>query len=402
MEHAIDRARCLFATVRAAVAGGNLNLACDTARTLAALDLSSAESRDQIQWTWTCAQLAQVEARNHHSLFSDRPRLAVLDYKTLDYTKASRNIGDYLQSLAGVVQIARFQEIDCADGSPIGEWISNLKTRIRPESRITGDHGRLALQIVDRDFSSGRCYKYPTWLLAFGWYMHGNFGALFDFPFGRHIRPIFLSFHVNNKQLLSPDALAYLKMYGPIGCRDWSTVRLLRAAKVEAFFSGCLTLSLGALFGPVIREPNPSLRAALVDYEPEPGEFDGWDIQHFTHAMDVVRDSEIIANLSHAERLLRIYREFDLVATSRLHCYLPCRALGVNVRFRERRLADVRFEGLVNISSEEVNRLRRSLEAKVGPVIAAIASGANEADVYCRWRELCRDELKAARGCREI
>ena len=53
------------------------------------------------------------------------------------------------------------------------------------------------------------------------------------------LRPLFVSFHCNKRDLLTDDAIAYLKRYGPVGCRDWTTVYLLLSAGVPAFFSGC-------------------------------------------------------------------------------------------------------------------------------------------------------------------
>src|SRR3954466_1137940 len=71
--------------------------------------------------------------------------------------------------------------------------------------------------------------------------MHPIFGGRSDLPFHRAIRPIFISFHINKPEILTAEAGEDLKRYGPIGCRDWTTVDLLMSHGVDAFFSGCVT-----------------------------------------------------------------------------------------------------------------------------------------------------------------
>ncbi|MHB9292886.1 hypothetical protein Holit_01999 [Hollandina sp. SP2] len=45
--------------------------------------------------------------------------------------------------------------------------------------------------------------------------------------------------------MLSPAGIKYLKKHEPIGCRDYGTVKLLGKYGINAYFSGCLTLTLG-------------------------------------------------------------------------------------------------------------------------------------------------------------
>ena len=76
--------------------------------------------------------------------------------------------------------------------------------------------------------------------------------------------PIFVSFHCNKRDLLTPDAVEYLRRYGPVGCRDWTTTHLLTSMGVPAFFSGCLTTTIGGVFpdAPAARADAP---VAYVD-----------------------------------------------------------------------------------------------------------------------------------------
>ena len=44
--------------------------------------------------------------------------------------------------------------------------------------------------------------------------------------------------------------------------------------------------------------------------------------------------------------------------TSRLHCYLPARSLGVDVEFRPANPADIRFDGVVGIGDRAFGEFR--------------------------------------------
>ena len=103
-----------------------------------------------------------------------------------------------------------------------------------------------------------------TWALCFGWYMHALFAMRFGFPLHRNLRPIFISFHCNKRDLLTTEAVEYLKRYGPVGCRDWNTVHLLASQGIPAFFSGCLTTTIDGVFPPGATPP-PDAPVAYVD-----------------------------------------------------------------------------------------------------------------------------------------
>ncbi len=85
-------------------------------------------------------------------------------------------------------------------------------------------------------------------MVAFGWHMHSLFSLRFGLPYHPNINPIFVSFHLNRVQALTPETIEYLEAHGPIGCRDWTTVDLLLSAGVDAFFTGCLTTTVNAVF----------------------------------------------------------------------------------------------------------------------------------------------------------
>jgi hypothetical protein len=52
------------------------------------------------------------------------------------------------------------------------------------------------------------------------------------------------------KNFFTPKVLAFLQKNAPVGCRDTHTLNLMKSQGVDAYFSGCLTLTL---------EPNPAI-----------------------------------------------------------------------------------------------------------------------------------------------
>ena len=66
--------------------------------------------------------------------------------------------------------------------------------------------------------------------------------------------------------MLTDEAQAYLRRHGPVGCRDWNTVFLLLSAGIDAFFSGCLTTTVDALF-PARDDglPRAAARSGVID-----------------------------------------------------------------------------------------------------------------------------------------
>ena len=110
---------------------------------------------------------------------------------------------------------------------------------------------------VDRD--TGAVHPAPTSerkeirLLANGWYD----GRYCSFPFAERVRPLLISFHINEQDhrsdrsydIMSAEEkrknykpmsshVEYLRRYAPVGCRDLHTLRVLQRAGVPAYFSG--------------------------------------------------------------------------------------------------------------------------------------------------------------------
>lgn len=173
-----------------------------------------------------------------------------------------------------------------------------------------------------------------------GWYMH----APQNWPPSAAIDPLITSFHMAGsvrsrwwwplgrtaaEVMLSGAGRDYLMRHAPIGARDRSTLAALQKAGIPAYFSGCLTLTLPrceAARGDTIVAcdlPEPIARELERRY---PGR--------------VIRTTHIFADAlpddvrsAQAQALLDLYGAARAVVTTRVHCALPCLALGTPVLY---------------------------------------------------------------------
>jgi hypothetical protein len=324
-----------------------------------------------------------------------RVPVAVLDYKLPDYRRTSANVGDYVQTIAALAHLARHQGLRFHGDPELVGTLEGLQARVRAERRLSTG-GDVSLVPVNRDASSLDSVPEGTWMLAFGWYMHAWFRIRHDFPFHPRLRPLFLSFHVSKPALLSAEGVEYLRNNAPIGCRDWDTVRRLLELGIPAFFSGCLTTTVDLLFESGKQRPAASAPVALVDVPANRAAAQG--ATTLRHASLEIRHAKLPANLRRAAQTLESYRrDYRGIVTSRLHCYLPARSLGVDVRFEPKRADDPRFDGLVGLGDDEFDAMRRAITAKLEHVLGAIVRGDDEPAVRAIWAEVCAADLDAAR-----
>ena len=322
-----------------------------------------------------------------------RPVLAIVDYGHPGAQRASANIGDHIQSIASLFHVVRHAGVRLHGRKELVGLLASLRDRVEPEHLRNDIDADLEVMTVHRDASMYQAIPPGTWVLCFGWYMHALFAMRHGFPLHRNLRPIFVSFHCNKRDLLTPEAVQYLKRYGPVGCRDWTTVHLLAAAGVPAFFSGCLTTTIGGVFPGGATAPADA-PVAYVDAPDEPMAPGGVSYRHSSPA---VRQRSFIANTRLALDRLDTYRgEHSRVVTSRLHCHLPMRSIGVPSEFRPANPADVRFDGLIGIDDHAFEAIRSGLTEKLDQVLSKILSGAPEPEVYALWRELTAREVAAA------
>ena len=352
---------------------------------------------------------ARASARHIEATLARAPKpvpagavpFAILDYQSPDQHAASNNLGDYIQTLALVGNLARFSGVQFTGEDGLGTFASELQQYVHDELRIDEPRGAVHLLDVNREFSTGDAVPPQTWTIAFGWHMHPLYRRFCDFPYHPNLRPIFVAFHVNHTAMLDDAAVAYLRQYAPIGCRDHTTVNLLLSRGVDAFFTGCLTPTIDAIF-PELDEVNDGEGPVGVIDLPRAAAGPGADgAVVLSHAVDEYREMTLVEAMR-AARALMAERQglFSRLITSRLHAYLPFVALGVPVEFRPLRPGDVRFPGLTGLTpgSPPLRRMQRSVRELLAEMFGLIIDGADEAGVYARWRELTADRVESARA----
>jgi hypothetical protein len=212
-----------------------------------------------------------------------------------------------------------------------------------------------------------------------GWFTHQRV-----WPPPLKIQPLFVSFYAHRPiELIKPEFREYFKTYEPIGCRSPATANALRSLGVEAYFSGCLTLTLRrpecertdiiyavdveedlfhALVPQQLRQRSVQLTHDFPDRSLGTIRKSMWQghdlafrvfnkLDHnravmpfLRYKLDVKRHN---LRMSLAEEMLRRYKTAAFVITSRLHVALPCLALGTPVVLLKRGIrTDVRFEGV--------------------------------------------------------
>ncbi len=222
-----------------------------------------------------------------------------------------------------------------------------------------------------------------TKLIMNGWFTHN----IHNWIPSDDISPVFVSFHMNNTAapaMLSDKGIAYLKKHEPIGCRDQFTADTLKEKGIDAYFTGCLTLTLDSYkVDDSERDDNVYIVDPLYSY-PRPEKIfynakttvknilNGTAFQlskkkkHLKNFIseELLSSAEFInqeppsntytdeEKFEMAESLLKKYAKAKLVITSRIHCALPCLALGTPVIFVngfDSFVDSCRFDGILEL-----------------------------------------------------
>ena len=200
-------------------------------------------------------------------------------------------------------------------------------------------------------------YKGPKIkLIMNGWFMHHPE----HWPPSSDVLPLFVSFHLTKRAaatVLDDEGVSYLKRFR-VGARDTSTLKKLQEKGIDSYFSNCLTLTLGKSY-----PHRPGTEVYFVDV------LHKWHfIGRRRRLLRKVFSDELIdsaTRIEHrrsgsaypteesrfelADQYLRLYQNAKLVVTSRLHCALPCLAMGTPVVFVDgwvRSKERNRFEGI--------------------------------------------------------
>lgn len=205
---------------------------------------------------------------------------------------------------------------------------------------------------VDRDDLGGYAAPGggPVALIVHGWYAH----TPETWPPAPAIRPLLISMHLSATPGFGPSGLSarefflaapvldYLKAHAPVGARDADTAALLERAGVESYLSGCVSLTLAPRAVPrgdaIVLNDVPAEVATHVRARARR------PVTATTHMDRAITGRA--ARFACAEALLDIYAGAHCVVTTRLHCALPCLALGTPVLLLDVAADRGRFSGL--------------------------------------------------------
>lgn len=149
-----------------------------------------------------------------------------------------------------------------------------------------------------------------------------------------NIYPVMVSVHINDRMGKAwAQHIEYAKSHEPIGCRDSDTVKFLHNHGVKAFFTGCMTLFM--------RNPNVGVprsdKIYFVDVKRDVETLLPQQIRNRAervyHNLKDPRHTTNIERYTEAYKLIQKYGRAKLVVTQRIHCALPCVAMGTPVIF---------------------------------------------------------------------
>lgn len=237
---------------------------------------------------------------------------------------------------------------------------------------------------LDRETDLATYDGEPMKMIMNGWFTNNTV----DWPPSEKIHPLLVSFHINKAGLpglLSEESILFYKKHEPVGCRDENTMQLLREKGVKAYFSACMTLTLGRTYSTTKRnnkilfvdpyEMIGSLKSRLgvqaalfllmhplsvrrvCRKRNEKGVSRILRIAYFLSEHSKVFDLRMLSEaeyitygsmrlgvnyptlddkLAFADSLIRRYASAKAVITTRIHCALPCLGLNTPVIYMER------------------------------------------------------------------
>ncbi|MDR1245150.1 MAG: polysaccharide pyruvyl transferase family protein [Endomicrobium sp.] len=207
----------------------------------------------------------------------------------------------------------------------IGDYIQTFATK----SVVTSLYHSTKFKYFDRD--TLEFYdKDPVICVMQGWFSH-----TLSFMPSPKVLPVFVGTHFTHsaqQYLKSSSLFSHRFSKVEIGCRDLTTLNFCKQHSINSYFSRCLTLPRCN----IIKQH----KVFLVDVPSEFLPFLPNEIRNNAETIShYKRRNYYILNLlawksylKDAEVLLKKYsEEGDLVITSRLHCALPCIAMGIKV-----------------------------------------------------------------------
>jgi hypothetical protein len=179
-------------------------------------------------------------------------------------------------------------------------------------------------------------------LIMNGWFMHSPDKTYsitnLKFPIKNNfIIPFYISscFPEQLHELYNDACILNYKKYEPIYTRDITTMILLKNKNVNAQYFGCITQLLD---GNNIKCDTLQNVTYFVDC---PDSFiEEYKHQNYSHKIEIINhyDENLKfmtpkERLSFAELLLTKYKTATKIFTTRLHCFLPCRSMNLDVTY---------------------------------------------------------------------
>lgn len=232
---------------------------------------------------------------------------------------------------------------------------------------------------IPRD-AIGSYHGEPVKVIMNAWYMDSPE----NFPPSCNVYPFYTSVHINasvENKIFSAETIYHLKRHAPKGCRDFYTVNLLEKYGIPAYYSGCMTLTLGKTYKrnscsddiyfvdvmydaltpfELMRQPLRLAKRIL-----------NGRVAEFFHKKKVLKecfDAELLKKVKVVTQIvpyapyevgIEMAHDFliklssaKLVVTSRIHTALPCLAMGTPVIFInggfKNKIDNCRFDGLLD------------------------------------------------------
>ena len=177
-----------------------------------------------------------------------------------------------------------------------------------------------------------------------GWYLYDHLA----WPPSDFIHPLITSIHFDTSESMHGRSIEenyafdyagadYLVRHSPVGCRDYPTFELMTRHCIDSFYSGCLSLTLEKF--PDIAKTNEILfvdacwderNEIARDAVQKATEMPVRILTHFT-PRPMLANMPYVQRMDYAEERLKLYQQAQAVVTTRLHCALPCLALGTPV-----------------------------------------------------------------------
>lgn len=194
-------------------------------------------------------------------------------------------------------------------------------------------------------------------LIMQSWF--GDSRGVFPLPWNKKITPIFLGFHITSgnhtrERFISENIHEKIKAYEPIGCRDRNTRDFLKKNGIDAYFSGCMTLTFDKRTEKPIKSKifAVDIDRGIIKRLPkeivEKADFSISHIYYWNHYPLTDEDAKIFEQ--EARHILERYKkEATLIITSKIHVAMPCIAMGIPVVFITENPYDIRFDVLRGI-----------------------------------------------------